>query len=132
MLLTLAPSNNISDAIRRHGLSDNTTDLVVVRFGDSKGKARDDGSADDVESVWKGIESVVRGRLVSLNELDNPDRPDWKALDKVCPYGPWGRGCVAEMSQVYKLAEMNSLKVPNLLDLKKTAITNAVAIKHVT
>lgn len=132
MLLTLAPSNNISDAIRRHGLSDNTTDLVVVRFGDSKGKARDDGSADIVEAVWEGIDSVVRGRLVSLNELDSSDRPDWKALDKVSSRKHGVELCLAYGSQVYKLAEMNSLKAPNLLELKKTAITNAVAIKHVT
>lgn len=89
VLLTLSPSNNISDSIRRHGLSDNTTDLVVVRFG----KARSDGAmeADDTSSqlikdeerIWKGIEAVVKGKLAGLDELDDPQRPDWKALDKV-------------------------------------------------
>jgi hypothetical protein len=34
-------------------------------------------------------------------------------------------------AQIYKLNEMNQLKLPNLLDLKKAAVINSVAIKAV-
>lgn len=73
ILLTLSPNNNISDSIRRHGISDATDYLVVVKFG----------GQGSVEEIWKGMEDVVQGELLSLDELERGDGIDWQKVDKV-------------------------------------------------
>ena len=72
LLLTLHTNNIISEAIKRFGISDKTTDLIVVRFGHST-----------QEDVWSKMGSVVNGELVELAQLDAEGIADWKALDKV-------------------------------------------------
>ena len=74
LLLTLSPNNNISDSIRRHGISDSTDVLAVVRLGPARSTE---------ESVWKGMEGLIQGELVSLDQLDSGDHVDWARLDKV-------------------------------------------------
>lgn len=72
ILLSLSPNNNITDSIRRHGLADSTTELIVVRVGsDEVGQA----------TVWRRIEAVVRGELVPLAEVQGG--VDWARVDKV-------------------------------------------------
>lgn len=90
LLLTLSPNNNITESIRRHGLSDQTTSLVVVRMGPGPAHAEDQGGPDGEgqgqgsrQVVWKEIEEVVKGRLVELDQLDREDHPDWPRVDKV-------------------------------------------------
>ena len=76
LLLSLSPNNNISDSIRRHGMSDNTDYLITVRIGGT-------GSEEEVQAVWKGMEEVVKGELISLDQLDRGDEVDWSRIDKV-------------------------------------------------
>lgn len=84
------------------------------------------------EEVWKEIEEVVKGRLVSVDELEG-GKTDWSRVDKVS----WALLLELQSQltcQIYKLSEMNALKLPpaELLALKKAAIITAVAIKSVT
>lgn len=80
ILLSLSPNNNITDSIRRHGLSDSTKELIVVRIEESVSS----GSLPERQAeVWKGIEGVVKGDLVSVKELDKGDKVDWSRVDKV-------------------------------------------------
>ncbi|RSH84682.1 uncharacterized protein EHS24_006206 [Apiotrichum porosum] len=103
ILLALSPNNNITDAIRRHGVGDATTRLVVVRYADNTLAQ---------EEIWAMIASVVRGTLTSLDELDNVNKPDWTRIDK--------------------LGEMNQQKVGDIMARKIAAVENIVAIKHAT
>ncbi|BEI86064.1 hypothetical protein CcaverHIS002_0603510 [Cutaneotrichosporon cavernicola] len=102
VLCALSPNNNISDAIRRFGVGEKTTRMVVVKFG------------GETAEVWKAIEAVVKGRLERVDKIDEVDVP-WSRVDKV-----------------YKVGEMNQLKMPaaELEAAKCAAIVNAVAVKH--
>ncbi|KAL7424680.1 hypothetical protein Q5752_000364 [Cryptotrichosporon argae] len=104
LLLFLSPNNNISDSIRRHGLSDATTRLAVVRIGDG---------AESEAAVFEAMRAVVQGELVGLDRLDDGPK-DWARVDKI-----------------YKLGEMNSLKVADVAAAKRAAVINTVAIKSV-
>ncbi|WWD16436.1 hypothetical protein CI109_100862 [Kwoniella shandongensis] len=105
ILLSLSPNNNITDSIRRHGISDTTTTLAVVRFG-----SPDVGA----EEVWKGMNGVVEGELVSWDEGRVENATDWTRVDKV-----------------YKLNELNALKSPDVKEKKVRAVISSVAIKNV-
>lgn len=72
ILLSLSPNNNITDSIRRHGLSDKTTNLIVVRVGSAEATQED---------IWKLVDGVVRGELVRLEEVRRA--VDWSRVDKV-------------------------------------------------
>jgi EKC/KEOPS complex subunit CGI121/TPRKB len=87
LLLSLSPNNNITDSIRRHGLSDKTTGLLVVRIEPESG---DEKSSQ--EAAWGRIEEVVKGRLVSLDVLDDGSLVDWAKTDKV--------GCRPELLRI--------------------------------
>ncbi|CAK9785508.1 hypothetical protein CC85DRAFT_276406 [Cutaneotrichosporon oleaginosum] len=104
VLCALSPNNNISDAIRRFGVGGDTTRLVVVRFGGARPAA----------DVYASIADVVHGRLESVDKLDEVHVP-WARVDKV-----------------YKVAEMNQLKIPpaEREAAKRAAIVSAVAVKH--
>ncbi|EIW69017.1 hypothetical protein TREMEDRAFT_62735 [Tremella mesenterica DSM 1558] len=73
LLLHLSPNNNITDSLRHHGISDHTATLLVVRLG----------SPGPSEEIWDKIEHVVRGQLVSLDELNQGEIVDWQRVDKV-------------------------------------------------
>lgn len=72
--MALSPNNNITDAIRRHGVGDSTTRLAVVRYGDD---------SMSQQQVWDMIKDIVKGDLTSVDELDAPGKPDWPRIDKV-------------------------------------------------
>jgi EKC/KEOPS complex subunit CGI121/TPRKB len=74
LLMALSPNNNITDAIRRHGVGDDTTRLAVVRYGDD---------SLSQSQVWDMISGIVKGELKSVDELDAPSKLDWKRIDKV-------------------------------------------------
>lgn len=76
--MTLSPNNNITDSIRRHGVSDKTTELIVIRIESEAGDEEERQAG-----VWKEIEEVCKGRLVSLDELEKGDKTDWSRVDKV-------------------------------------------------
>lgn len=69
----MSSNNNISEAIRRFGVGDETERAVVVNYGD--------GSRSQ-EEVWKAISAVVDGRLESVDELDRAEI-EWGRIDKV-------------------------------------------------
>ncbi|KAL1411794.1 hypothetical protein Q8F55_002761 [Vanrija albida] len=106
VLMALSPNNNITDAIRRHGVGDGTTRLAVVKFAA-------EGSSQ--AEVYGAIADVVKGELTPLDALDDAARIDWARVDKV-----------------YKLGEMNQLKVDDIPRRKVAAVVNTVAVKHVT
>ncbi|ORX35219.1 kinase binding protein CGI-121-domain-containing protein [Kockovaella imperatae] len=108
ILLTLSSNNNISESLRRHGMSDTTDELVVVRIADA------DSSE---EAVWKEMELLVDGQLVNLGELDSDELVDWPRVSKI-----------------FKLSELDRLPLTPLeiRDTKIATVINTVAIKHVT
>ncbi|ORY20579.1 kinase binding protein CGI-121-domain-containing protein [Naematelia encephala] len=75
VLLSLSPNNNITDSIRRHGISDSTSFLAVIRFGPR---------TTPPEEVYQAMKVVVDGQLVSLDELGQGDNLDRIKVDKVC------------------------------------------------
>ncbi|TCD69193.1 hypothetical protein EIP91_008489 [Steccherinum ochraceum] len=69
VLWALSPSTNITDAIRRYGVSDTTESLILVRIGAQGGT-----------SVETQMASIVKGDLSSLESL--PDIADWTLIRK--------------------------------------------------
>ncbi|KAM5540629.1 hypothetical protein V8D89_005660 [Ganoderma adspersum] len=69
ILWALNPTNNISEAIRRYGVSDSTTSLIVVRI-----------SSPDLDDVQQRMTSVVTGTLSPLSGL--PEITDWSTVKK--------------------------------------------------
>ncbi|KAJ7163256.1 kinase binding protein CGI-121-domain-containing protein [Mycena filopes] len=74
IIWALNPTNNISDAMRRYGVSDTTTALIVVRIG---------GSELSADSVERDMDAVVNGTKVPLARLQ--EITDWPAVKKVSP-----------------------------------------------
>ncbi|WWC60389.1 uncharacterized protein I303_102961 [Kwoniella dejecticola CBS 10117] len=105
LLLSLSPNNNITDSIRRHGISDKTTNLVIVKITDGQ---------QTPENVYSSIMNIVEGELVNLDKIE--EVTDWAKVDKI-----------------YKLSELNSLKSsnPDVLSKKRTAVVSAVGVKNV-
>ena len=71
LLFSLSPNNNISDSVRRHGINDDSTMVVVVCI---------DGERSQ-EEVYRGMKEVVQGELTELGELER--QVDWAKVDKV-------------------------------------------------
>jgi len=69
VLWVLNPSNNITEAIRRYGVSDTTTALFVVRI-----------TSPDLTDIEAKMNAVVLGTLSSLSTLDKIT--DWSAIKK--------------------------------------------------
>ncbi|KAI0759741.1 CGI-121-domain-containing protein [Trametes elegans] len=69
ILWALNPTNNISEAIRRYGVSDGTTSLIVVRV-----------TSPGLKDVEKLMRSVVEGTLSPLEELSRIT--DWASIKK--------------------------------------------------
>ncbi|EJD00788.1 CGI-121-domain-containing protein [Fomitiporia mediterranea MF3/22] len=67
----LNPTNNITEALRRFGVSDNSSSLLVVRVGPAS------AALSDVE---KQMKNVVQGDLVHLDSLK--DITDWATIRK--------------------------------------------------
>ncbi|KAE9399128.1 CGI-121-domain-containing protein [Gymnopus androsaceus JB14] len=71
ILFALNPTNNITEAIRRYGVSETSKSLIVVQITDSS------ASASDVETKMK---AVVDGVVVSFRELATVT--DWDRVKK--------------------------------------------------
>ncbi|KAJ8456700.1 hypothetical protein ONZ45_g18614 [Pleurotus djamor] len=67
----LNPTNNITEALRRYGVSETTTSLLVVRIGEA-------GLASD--QVLESMNAVVQGDIQPLEKLQ--DSTDWNAVKK--------------------------------------------------
>ncbi|KAK7021205.1 kinase binding protein CGI-121-domain-containing protein [Favolaschia claudopus] len=71
IIWALNPSNNITEAMRRYGVSDSATALVVVRVC---------GPQLLAEDVERGMDAIVHGNKVSFALLK--DTTDWSAVKK--------------------------------------------------
>ncbi|KAF8158967.1 kinase binding protein CGI-121-domain-containing protein [Mycena galopus ATCC 62051] len=71
IIWALNPTNNISEAMRRYGVSDTSTALVVVRIG---------GPELTAEVVERDMDAAVKGTKVPFAELR--DLTDWAAVKK--------------------------------------------------
>ncbi|KAI0687320.1 CGI-121-domain-containing protein [Earliella scabrosa] len=69
ILWALNPTNNISEAIRRYGVADTTSSLIVVRI-----------CSPTLDNVEQRMASVVLGELSSLAELASVT--DWASVKK--------------------------------------------------
>jgi hypothetical protein len=75
----------ISDAIRRFGVNDKTTILVVVKVLSGV------PDEESKKSILAAMQAVVEGELLPLSSL--PDFTDWTAVKKVQIVG-FIRGCL--------------------------------------
>ena len=64
--------SQITEALRRYGVSDATTDLIVVRVGEAN---------LDSAKIQQLMEEIVLGRMVPYAELK--DITDWSSIKKV-------------------------------------------------
>ncbi|KAJ6584670.1 CGI-121-domain-containing protein [Mycena capillaripes] len=71
IIWALNPTNNISEAMRRYGVSDATTALIVVRIG---------GPEFSAENVERDMDAIVKGTKASFSMLR--DLTDWTAVKK--------------------------------------------------
>ncbi|KAF9475898.1 CGI-121-domain-containing protein [Pholiota conissans] len=71
VLYNLNPTHNITEAIRRYGVSDANTDVIVVRI---------DSPELTPEAVLKKMEAVVVGTLSPFSDLENIT--DWASIKK--------------------------------------------------
>ncbi|KAF7320821.1 hypothetical protein HMN09_00168600 [Mycena chlorophos] len=71
IIWTLNPTNNISEAMRRYGVSETTTALVLVRV------AGPDLPASDIQIA---MDAAVKGKRVLMEELESVT--DWGAIKK--------------------------------------------------
>jgi len=101
ILWTLNPSNNISEAIRRYGVSDATTSLIVVRIG----------SANDAD-VLEQMHAAVSGRVSSFDSLESIT--DWSSVKKY-----------------YKLNGEPALKVQGITPQQEKKIINEIVTSSV-
>ncbi|KAJ3811281.1 kinase binding protein CGI-121-domain-containing protein [Lentinula lateritia] len=77
ILFALNPTNNITEAIRRYGVSDTTKALLVVQIVNSSATTATAASISDVEIQMK---NVVNGTIVSFDELAK--LTDWNTVEK--------------------------------------------------
>jgi len=75
IIWSLNPTNNITEALRRFGVSDSSKSLLVVRVG----------SSADTAAVEKQMRAAVHGDLISLDALRS--LTDWTAVNKVYKFG---------------------------------------------
>lgn len=69
----LSANNNIGDAFRRFGISDASTDVIVVKVGGGSGGGGRGGEAEtetELDEVTRGLEGKVEGVEVAGDELD--------------------------------------------------------------
>ena len=73
ILLGLSLGTNITDSIRRHGISNDSKRVLVVRIG----------GQESAEVIWEGMKALVDGTSVGLEQLDRGTGVDWSRVDKV-------------------------------------------------
>ncbi|KAI0666172.1 CGI-121-domain-containing protein [Trametes maxima] len=106
ILWALNPTNNITEAIRRYGVADATTSLIVVRI-----------ASPDLDKVEERIGAVVDGTLSPLGQL--AEITDWASIKKY--YKLNGEPAVKE-------AAKDSAREKTIID---EIVTSSVAMKSV-
>ncbi|KAI9059004.1 CGI-121-domain-containing protein [Trametes sanguinea] len=69
ILWALNPTNNITEAIRRYGVADATTSLIVVRI-----------ASPDLDNVQQSMSAIVEGTITPLDQL--AQITDWASIKK--------------------------------------------------
>ncbi|KAH8824815.1 kinase binding protein CGI-121-domain-containing protein [Flagelloscypha sp. PMI_526] len=110
ILWSLNPSHNISEAIRRYGVSEDTTSLLVIRL--------DPLTTSVPEEVHRLMDAAVSGQIVPLSQLS--EITDWAAVKK---YGKLN-------------TDPAILSTKGSIDLERTVVdkivTSTVAMKSVS
>ncbi|EPS94995.1 hypothetical protein FOMPIDRAFT_1033083 [Fomitopsis schrenkii] len=101
IIWALSPNNNITEAIRRFGVSDTTQSLLVARVGPSGGT-----------SIEGHMKAVVTGNVLPLADL--PKLTDWAIVKKY-----------------YKLNADPALKAPGLSQDQQQLIANDIIVSTV-
>ncbi|KAH9843501.1 CGI-121-domain-containing protein [Rhodofomes roseus] len=101
ILWALSPNNNITEAIRRFGVSDNTTALIVVRVGSS--------GIPDIEHRMKAIATGDIRPLSDLSKLT-----DWATVKKY-----------------YKLNADPAMKAPGLSPEQQKLVADEIVVSTV-
>ncbi|KAI0029677.1 kinase binding protein CGI-121-domain-containing protein [Vararia minispora EC-137] len=101
ILWALNPSHNITEAIRRYGVSDTTTSLLVVRV-----------TSPDLTDVEARMKAVVDGQLEDLSALASTT--DWATVKKY-----------------YKLAGEDALKEADGDDVRERLVIDSIAVSTV-
>ncbi|KAG5653276.1 hypothetical protein H0H81_001340 [Sphagnurus paluster] len=109
VIWALNPTNNITEALRRYGVSETSTAVIVVSI---------DGGLTDVE---KKMGAVVAGTLSSFDELENVT--DWTAVKKVMKK-VLGNEMMLIIAQYNKLSDMKRSEVDRI-------VVSTVAMKSV-
>ncbi|KAG8768563.1 hypothetical protein FRC15_005085 [Serendipita sp. 397] len=79
ILWLLNPGNNISEAIRRFGVADASTSLIVVRVF----KSDSTEPTQETDKVLASMQKVLEGKLGSLDTLPT----DWATIKKIYKLG---------------------------------------------
>ncbi|KAF8334998.1 kinase binding protein CGI-121-domain-containing protein [Cantharellus anzutake] len=75
ILFALNPSNNITESIRRFGISNSTTSIILVRVENwTSGPSRQD------DGLYESMRSIVQGDVLPLTHLS--DITDWGLVSK--------------------------------------------------
>lgn len=109
----------ITEAIRRFGVSDTTQSLLVARVGPSGGT-----------SIEGHMKAVVTGNVLPLADL--PKLTDWAIVKKVrCPRTLSRADEVTPHVQYYKLNADPALKAPGLSQDQQQLIANDIIVSTV-
>ncbi|KZT13190.1 CGI-121-domain-containing protein, partial [Laetiporus sulphureus 93-53] len=103
ILWALSPNNNITEAIRRFGVSDSTTALLVIRIASPEFAP---------ERVLTSMQAVVSGSLVSITRLR--EITDWTAIKKY-----------------YRVDADPAIKVQGMDSEKERAVVNEIVVSAV-
>ncbi|KAF9531009.1 kinase binding protein CGI-121-domain-containing protein [Crepidotus variabilis] len=108
ILYFLNPTHNISEAIKRYGISTDTQDLILVRIDEPNVKE---------EAVEIAMKSVIQGNIEAFSALD--DVTDWMTVKKY-----------HKLSNEVAIAATrgNPAKEKSTID---TIVTSSVAMKNV-
>ncbi|KIO29161.1 hypothetical protein M407DRAFT_70869 [Tulasnella calospora MUT 4182] len=117
-------SNNITESIKRFGVSDATTSLIVVRVGD-KQKLPSGSKALVEEDVRDMVSSVVEGQWASLDQLTGVT--DWSLVRK---YYKLNSDPVVTRFPNAKNASGHEVP-PKLKSIMNEIVVSAVAMKSV-
>ncbi|WWC68539.1 uncharacterized protein I206_102468 [Kwoniella pini CBS 10737] len=111
ILLSLSPNNNITDSIKRFGLSEKTKNLIIIKFTNNDFKELQKQKQKQ-KIIYENIQNLVKGNLINLNEIEKIT--NWQKVDKI-----------------YKLSELNSIKSHDLISKKRSAVISTVGVKNV-
>ncbi|KAK0657986.1 kinase binding protein CGI-121-domain-containing protein [Cercophora newfieldiana] len=85
VVLSMSPSNNISEAYRRWGISLKTKDLIVVKVAippSADPTSTTQPAPQAPEEIWAHLSEAVKGTPVALSDEEISKATDWQKLRK--------------------------------------------------